>query len=251
MANEFEFPGEMNVDVRLTEPSAKVRVIRLRVHSPADGGLPGKPGISQRARDAVRVFVEAIDAGLFNGESYERAEILQTTAREANGERTETWELKAPPMDAEAFTVLARMLWVANAREVSIRENASAERLTVCVLPPPQTVRVTPWEVVKEIADDAKDAVVKVCFASDAPSDVVGETHRTLQAWGALVQHGGFAGADFPVSAAVMSECGTELENEVFLSFETIAVAAHGWGALWNGLRRIHPRAPIARLEIV
>lgn len=251
MTDNMQFPGEMDLEVRLSE-TASARVIKLVVRSPADGGRESKRGIWRRARDVVRVFVEALDAGIFSLTGEERAEILHATAHERDGERVEAWDLKTPPIDPEAFGVLARMLWAASARAVSIAENAREERLTVRALPPPRTIRSTPWEIVKQISDDAKDAIVKVCFEKDAPPEVVTETHRTIKGWAALVACGGFAGASgFPISAAAMSECGTELESEVFASFEAIAVGSDGWGALWNGLRRIHQHAPIARLEIL
>jgi hypothetical protein len=251
MTDKMKFPGEMKLEVRLSEGSTSARVIKLVVRSPADGGKESKRGVWRRARDVVRVFIEAIDAGLFNGASEERAEILHTTAREHAGERVEAWELKTPPLDAEAFSVLARMLWAASARDVSIAENAREERLTLRALPPPRPASAPPWEVVKQIGDDAKDAIVTVCFEQDALPEVVTETHQALKAWAALVACGGFNGASgFPISSAVLSELGTELESEVFVSFEGIAVAADGWGALWNGLRRIHQHARIVRVEM-
>lgn len=251
MDSTMVFPGEMRLDVRLTAERAGVRVFKLEVKSPADGGRESARGIWRRARDVVRVFVEAVDVGLWNGASEERAEILQTTAAEDAGERSEVWEMKTPPIDVEAFAVLARMLWGVSARSVSVIENAREERLTVRDLPPPRTVRVTPWEVNDDLHGEAKGAVLTVCFRSDPPPEIVRDTHRTLKAWGALVGWGGFPGpSGFPLSSAVLSECGTELASEVFVSFEGIALARDGWGALWNGLRRIHKHAPIARVQM-
>lgn len=252
MTDKMQFPGEMHLEVRLSEEAANARVIKLVVRSPADGGKEGKRGACWRVRDVVRAFVEAIDAGVFNLADGEYAEILHTTAREQDGERIETWDLKTPRIDPEAFGVLARMLWAACSRAVSIVENAREEQLAVRALPPPRTVRATPWEIAKHISDEAKDAIVKVCFEKDAPPEVVTETQRTLRAWAALVACGGFTGASgFPISAAVMGDYGTELECEVFASFEAIAVGPDGWGALWNALRRIHQHAPIARVEML
>jgi hypothetical protein len=65
-----------------------------------------------------------------------------------------------------------------------------------------------------------------------------------------VVQAGGFAAPSFPVSAALLSELGTELENEVFASFEALSVRHEGWAALWSGLSRIHTQARIERVEI-
>lgn len=242
------FPGEMQVDVRLAAGDADVRVLKLEVTSAAEGGREPAPLLWRRARDGVRAFVEGVDAGLWGGEDGDPCEILATTSRERDGLRAEVWEMKTPRIDPEAFGVLAHMLWGADSRSMRLVENAPEDRLTVRALPPPRTVRRTAWQLENLLGDHQKSAVVLVCFAADPPADIVTATHRTLRAWSGVVACGGFSGGDYPFSGAQLLEVAAELESEIFASFDSLRLGADAWGPLWCALRRIHQRAPIARV---
>lgn len=252
MSAERKFPGDMRLDVRLCS-SVEGRLIKVAVHSLADSGAPPRPGTRWRARDALPLFVAGVDAGIFHGaKEGQHADVLNAQARTTDdGERIDEWELLMPPLEVEAFAVLARMFWTAGARAVALVQNAPEARLTVRGLnDPTRTKRVPPWEVVKPTEENAKDAVITVCFKADAPDSVVRATQATIKAWAAVVAFGGFTGPALPSSYALLSELGTELENEVSASFDALSVRHDGWAALWAGLSRIHKDAPIQRVEM-
>ena len=254
------FPGDMRLDVRLC-PGSESRLVRVTARwrddstpsaDAANGTAPPEPDEDRAVCNAGARFVAAIDAGLFQGpKDGQRAELLRTSARtDDDREYVDEWEMMTPPLDVEAFGLLARMIWATGAVALAIVQNAPEARLTVRDLEPsPRTERVPPWEVVSDGAGE-KDVVVTVCFAADPPPEGVRATHATMKAWADVLAAGGFAAPSFPVSAALLSELGTELENEVFASFEALSVRREGWAALWTGLQRIHTHARIERVEI-
>lgn len=251
MDASMTFPGDMRLDVRLC-PGVESRLLRVTARWRDDSRSPAPPAATRRVSDVGARFVAGVDAGLFLGpKEGQRAELLHASARtDEQGIFTDEWEVMTPPLDLEALVVLARMIWSTGAVELALVQNAPEARLTVNSLDvAPRTERVPPWEVVNEAAKD-KDVVVTVCFEEDAPSEVVRAAHATLQAWADVVAAGGFGGRSFPISGAVLSELGTELETEVFASFEALSVRREGWVALWAGLRRIHTHARIERVEI-
>lgn len=253
-----KFPGTMELHVRLGDEGGG-RLLKVTVRS-ADrpGGEDeedqGAEELRRRARDVMPVFVAAVDAGLFRGPTEDQhAQVLNATARMGERERIDEWEIMTPPIEGFALTVLARMFWVAEARSVSVTQNAPGARLTVLALADggPPTPRAVPWKVDMHIEDEVKNGVVLVCFQADPPPEVVRATHATLRAWAAVAAFGGFSGgASAPASAALVSELGTELAREVFATFEALVVGRDGWSALWEGLSVVHRAAPIQRIEI-
>lgn len=250
MDNNTTLWGAMRLDLRLS-PETAGRLVKVTVRSLPDTGATPRPGARWRARDAIPAFVTAVDAGLFRGPKEEqRAEILRADARTQDGARIDEWEIMTPPLAVDAFASLSRMFGTAGARAVAMVQNAPEARLTVRAFEQvPPTDRPVPWTVENHTDDDAKDAIVIVCFEHDAPPEIVRETQATLRAWAAIAALGGFAGSGMSTSAAVLAEVGTELESEVFASFEALNVGREAWPALWNGLSRIHRHAPIARVE--
>lgn len=254
-----EFPGAMRLDLRLSAESGG-RLLKVTVRSSAGeresahDGAGDEPATQHRPREVVPVLLAAVDAGLFAGpKEGQRMEVVRTEAHDKEGERIETWEWMTPPLEVDALAVFARMIWSTGARALVIAQNAPEERLTVRSFDhvSRRTERIPPWEVDRHVEEDAKNAVVLVCFKHDAPPEIVRETHATLRAWGAVVSFGGFTGgASFPTSAALFSEVGTELRREVFAKFDALGVGRDGWAALWTGLSRIHKHAPIERVEM-
>lgn len=252
-----KFPGEMALDVRLS-PDGGGRLIKVSVRSQDDSAAvaPEADAIEPRprARDAIPVFVAGVDAGLFRGPAEDqRAEVLNVTARTRDGERIDEWEIMTPPLEVDAFAALARMFWAAGARAVAMTQNAPAARLTVRSFEgaAPHTPRVVRWEVESTLEDSAKNAVVLVCFEHDAAPEIVQSVHAALRAWAAVVEHGGFTGGEsYPISAALLSELGTELASEVFATFDALVVGPDGWAALREGLSRAHRKEPIKRVEM-
>jgi hypothetical protein len=243
----------MRIDLRLSADRGG-RLLKITARSGVNDGTAAESlRPVRRVRDVVSVFAAAIDAGLFHGpKEGQCAEVLCAQAKTERDERIDEWEMMTPPLDVEAFASLARMFWTVGARALAISQNALAERLTVRTFDevPNSTARIPPWRVEKHLEDDAKNAVILVCFDKDAAPEVVRETHAVLRAWGRLAAFGGFTGgASFPSSAAELTQQGTELRSEVFATFETLGVGADGWGALWAGLSRIHRHAPIVRVE--
>ena len=246
------FPDGMLLDLRLSARK-EARLLKIAVRSLADAGKTPRPGARWRARDAIPVFVAAVDHGLFSGvQEREHASVLNaTTSSNDKGERIDEWELMTPPLDVEALTVLGRMFWVAGARGLVMVQNAPEESLSVRAFDTsPGTERSPPWEVARPAEEDVKDAVLVVTFEQDAPPEVVRATQETVRAWAAVVASGGFAGPSTPASSAVLSEVGVELDNEVFATFEGFQARRDAWGALWVGLSRIHRYAPIRRVEM-
>lgn len=254
-----EFPGAMRLDLRLSAEGGG-RFLRVTVRSAAEATTSANDGAEEelaprnRPKDVVPALLAAVGAGLFSGPSEgQRIDIVRTEAHERAGERIEAWEWLTPPLELDALAVFARMIWSTGARALAIAQNAPEERLTLRALDhgPKRTERTLPWETESHVEDDAKNAVILVCFRDDAPPEIVRGTHALLRAWGAVVSLGGFTGgASFPRSAALFSEVGTELRREVFAKFDALSVGRDGWSALWTGLMRIHTHARIARVEV-
>jgi hypothetical protein len=249
MGRQVSFPGDMRMEVQLC-PEGAGRLIKVAVWSLADTGAAPKPGARWRARDAVPLFVQGVEVGLFMGpREDERAEVIDAQASDTGGERLDTWEIRTPRLAVEAFAVLGRMFWTAGAREVAIFENAPEARRTVRGFEaPPPIVRAVPWEVDKRLREDAKDAVVTVCFERAPAPELVRATHALFRAWSAVAGFGGFTGPALPTSSAVLAEVGSELETEVFAAFDGLQIRRDAWAALWEGLLRIHRHAPIERV---
>ncbi len=251
MAVSMTFPGDMRLDVRLC-PGVESRLLRVTARWRDDSGSPPLPAATRKVSEIGARFVAGVDAGLFQGpKEGQRAELLHASARtdgqgihrRMGGDDSAARHRRSGGARADDLEHGGRG---ADPRAERARSAAHGERsLDVA----PRTERVPPWEVVNEAAKD-KDVVVTVCFEQDAPPEVVRATHATLTAWADVVAAGGFGGRSFPVSGAVLSELGTELESEVFASFEALSVRHEGWGALWAGLRRIHMHARIERVEI-
>ncbi len=251
MDPSMTFPGDMRLDVRLC-PGSEDRLLRVTARWRDDSGAPADLEPNATMSDLGARFLAGVDAGLFHGpKEGQRAELLHTSTRtDGQGEYTDEWEMRTPPLDADAFAVLARMIWSTGAVELTIVQNAPDARLTIHSLDlSPRTDRVPPWEVLNHEGSE-KDVMVTVAFEHDAPPEIVRATHATLKAWADVVAAGGFPARSFPMSGALLSELGTELESEVFASFEALSVRREGWAALWSGLQRIHSRARIERVEI-
>lgn len=251
------FPGEMRIDLRLSAEGGGrlVKVTaRTRTGEDAHDEKAHERAPRKRPREVVPVFLEAVDLGIFHGpKEGQRTDVLYASAREVEGERIDSWEWMTPALEVEAFAVLARMLWSAGTHSLCIAQNAPEERLTVRALDevPKGTDRIPHWPVENHLEEDAKNAVVLVCFEHAAPPEIVRAVHAVLRAWGAVAAFGGFTGGtSFPTSEAVLSEVGTELRSEVFASFEALHVGRDAWSALWEGLCRIHKDARITRVEM-
>ena len=218
------------------------------------GGEPRGAGGARQLRDVVPAFVAAIDAGLFQGpQEGQRARVIGTLTAFHGAQRVDEWEILTPPLDAEAFIVLARMFWSLGTEAVRIAEVLRDKEVAIRTLDqvPRSTVRVPPWRVERLLGDTATNAKVTVCFERSVAPEIIGGTHAVLRAWGALASLGAFPGGEgSPSSAAVRHQFGEEDGREAFATFETLSLGPDAWAPLWTGLRRLHRRALIACVEL-
>lgn len=249
-----EFPGEMRLALRLRADRCD-RLVRVSAGSRIQWDEPPQAGGRRRQiEDVVPVFAAAVDAGLFPGpKEGQRATVLNALAVLRGGPRLDEWEIMTPPLDVEAFVVLARMFWAVGGAAVEIKEAGPDEQLTIRAADqvPTSTVRIPPWAVERHLEPVAKNARVTVVFERSIATEIVLATSAVLRAWGALASFGAFTGGKgVAPSAAVPHDLQEERQREVSATFETLAVGPDGWGSLWAGLLRIHRRAPIARVEV-
>ena len=248
-----EFPGEMRLDLRLGADRCG-GLVRLSTAGRIQGGEPPGAGGRRQVRDVVPAFVAAIDAGLFQGpQEGQRARVIGTLTAFNGAQRVDEWEILTPPLDAEAFVVLARMFWSLGAEMVRIAEVLRERDVAIRTLDqvPRSTVRVPPWRVERLLGDAATNAKVTVCFERPVAPETIAGTHAVLRAWGALASLGAFTGGEgSPSSAAVRHRFGEEHHREVFATFETLSLGPDAWAPLWAGLRRLHRRMPIACVEL-
>lgn len=259
MSGMPEFPGGMALDLRLCAESGG-RLLRVDVRraagaaASAPNGTRGEEASVQRPKEVVPALLAAVEVGLFAGpKEGQRIQVVGTEAREAGGERFESWEWLTPPLELEALAVFARMIWSTGARALAIAQRAPEARLTVRAFDqaPARTDRTVPWELSGHLEDNFETAVILVSFRREAPEKVMREMHATLRAWGAVVALEGFTGgASSQRSAALFTEVGMKRRREMFARFDALRVGRDGWAALWAGLSRIHRQARIARVEL-
>lgn len=207
------------------------------------------------AEEVVPAYLDGIAWGLHAGPAEgERGEVLHASTRQDGAATARSWELRLPALAPAGLLPLVRMLATSTGvREIRLTEKAAADKATLRsaeALGEASRPKL-PWTVDNTLGTESKASIVTVVFEDDVPPDLEKTTLGLFGAWTHVVSLGGFSGGrEWPCSGAAVEDMGSELASEPFVSFRFLTCAADGWGALEQGLLRIHALAPIKRVEM-